>query len=86
MGWLALGISLCALVCAVLPGAAVFVALGLAVLAVGTGLLGYRRRGDAGAARLAGAGGLALGLMALVLAASRYGLILLVIRHLEGMF
>ena len=85
MGWLALGISLSALLCAVLPGAAVFVALGLAVIAMGTGLIAYRRLGDAGPTRLAGAGGMALGLLALVLAAARYGLILVVIRHLEGM-
>lgn len=85
MGWLGLILSLGALVCAVLPGAALFAAMGLGVAAMGTGLVGYRRRGDAGPPRLAGAGAMALGLLALVLAGARYGLVLAVVRHLEGM-
>lgn len=85
MGRLALILSVGAVVCALLPGAALFVGMGLGVAAVGMGLVGYRQREHAGGARLAGAAAMALGVVALVLAAARYGLILMVVRHLEGL-
>ncbi|HWN71775.1 MAG TPA: hypothetical protein VNM90_29255 [Haliangium sp.] len=83
MGWVALICAFAAVICAGLSGAALFVALALGVLGLGLGLVGYRRPGDPGATRLAGAGGMCLGLIALTLAAARYGLILAALRRLE---
>lgn len=83
MGWIALISAVAAVICAWLPGSALFVGMSLGVLAVGLGLLGYRRRNDPGATRLAGAGAMCLGLIALILAAAKYGLILAALRRLE---
>lgn len=83
MGWLALVSGLVAAICTALPGAALYVAMALGVVALGAGLVGYRRRGDAGAARLAGASGIFLGLASLLFAAARYGLILAAVQRIE---
>ncbi len=83
MGWLALISGLVAVICTALPGAALYVAMALGVVGLGAGLIGYRRRGDPGAWRLAGAGGMFLGLVALLLAAARYGLILAAVQRIE---
>jgi hypothetical protein len=83
MGWIALISAIAAVICAGLPGPALFVGMSLGVLGLGLGLVGYRRRSDPGATRLAGAGGMCLGLVALTLAAARYGLILAALRRLE---
>lgn len=85
MGWIALICALAAVICAGLPGAALFVAMSLGLLGLGMGLVGYRRADDPGAARLAGAGAMCLGLIALTLAAARYGLILAALRRLESL-
>ncbi len=83
MGWLALTCALVALICAVLPGMALFIGMGFAVAATGLGVLGYRRRADPGSTRLASAGAIGLGVIALVLTASRYGLILAALQRFE---
>lgn len=83
MGWFALVSGLAAVICTALPGAALYVAMALGVVGLGAGLVGYRRRGDAGTRRLAGAGGMFLGFLALVLAAARYGLILAAVQRIE---
>jgi hypothetical protein len=83
MGWIALICAASGVVCAGLSGAALFAAMSLGVLGLGLGLVGYRRRGDPGAMRLAGAAGMCLGLIALALAAARYGQILAALRRLE---
>jgi hypothetical protein len=83
MGWIALICAALGVICAGLSGAALFAAMSLGVLGVGLGLVGYRRPGAPGAMRLAGAGGMCLGLIALGLAAARYGQILAALRRLE---
>ena len=83
MGWVALICAVAGVICAGLPGAALFAAMSLGVLGLGMGLVGYRRLRDPGAMRLAGAGGMCLGLLALGLAAARYGQILAALRRLE---
>jgi hypothetical protein len=85
MGWIALICAFAAVICAGLPGAALYAAMGLGVFGLGVGLVGYRRLNDPGATRLAGAGGMCLGLIALSLAAARYGLILAALRRLEAL-
>lgn len=85
MGWIALICALAAVICAALPGPALYAGMGLGIAGLGLGVAGYRRRRDPGPARLAAAGAVTLGLIALILAAARYGLILAVVRRLEGM-
>lgn len=85
MGWIALICALAAVACAALPGPALYAAMGLGIAGLGLGVAGYRRRRDPGPARLAGAGAMTLGVLALVLAAARYGLVLAAVRRLEGM-
>ena len=86
MGWLALCVAVVGAVSAALPGAGMFVAMGFGILAIGVGAVGYRRRQDAGWSRLAGAGGIAIGLVAVGLAFTRYGLTLAALRRLENLF
>jgi hypothetical protein len=84
MGWLALMLAIVAGVCAVLPYPGMFVGMGGAVLAMGLGVVGYRRRQAPGAARLASAGAITLGLIALLLCALRYALTLSALSRLEA--
>jgi hypothetical protein len=86
MGWIGLGVALCALLCAVLPGLALYFGMGLGILGLGLGAVGYRRRDDAGGARLAGAGAIAVAALALILAGVRYGLILAALDRLQALF
>ena len=81
MGYLAL-LSAAAGVAAILvPGAGKYLALGLGIFAVGAGLVGYRR--GRAKARLCGAGGIALGLLAFVLGATKVALTLIALERLE---
>ena len=80
-----------ALVCAVvalaacsLPGVALFVAMGAGLAAVGLGWIGFRRRRAPGPTRLLAATALALGGLALVLAAVRYAVTLVALAQLVG--
>jgi hypothetical protein len=83
LGWLALTLAVAGVAAVALPGPALYGSMSLGVLAVGLGLVGYRRRQDPGPARLAGAGGMAVGLVALLLGLTRYGLTLVALRKLE---
>lgn len=86
MGWLALAIAVIGAVAAALPGSGMFVAMGLGIFAIGAGAVGYRRGQDPGWSRLAGAGGIALGVLAVGLAFTRYGVTLAAVRRLESLF
>ena len=86
MGWLALCLAMVGAVSTALPAPGMFVAMCSGILAIGVGIVGYRRRQDAGWSRLAGAGGIAIGLVALGLAFTRYGLTLAALRRLENLF
>ena len=66
-----------------LPAPGVFLAMALAIGAVGTGWVAYRRRSAPGPRRLWGAAALTVGLLVLVLAGLRYGLTLAAVDHLE---
>ncbi|WP_428264040.1 hypothetical protein [Haliangium sp.] len=83
MGWLALICAVAAVVVANLPGPLLFVGMGLGIAAVGVGVVAYSRRDAAGWSRLAGAGAICLGLIALLLAGARYGLILTAVERLQ---
>lgn len=84
-GHLALGVALCAVVAAALPSPGLYVALGGGIAAIGVGWAGYRRAGDPGFARLAGAAAIAVGGLAGLLGALRIALVLAAIDHLAGL-
>jgi hypothetical protein len=83
MGWLALLLAIAAGVSAVLPYPGMFVGMGGGVLAMGLGVVGYHRRQAPSGARLAGAGAITVGLIALLLCALRYALTLSALSRLE---
>jgi hypothetical protein len=83
MAHAALAAALGALLAAALPSPGLFLAIGLGIAAIGTGWLGYRRSGDPGATRLAGAAAITLGAMGGLLGALRVVLTLAAIDHLE---
>jgi hypothetical protein len=78
-------LALAGAIAVALPAPGVFLAMALAIGAVGTGAVAYRRRGSPGQGRLWGAAALTVGGLVLVLAALRYGLTLAVVDHLETM-
>ena len=82
---LALACALASLVAAALPSPGLFVALGLGVLAVGAGWVGFARREAPGAARLGAAAAITLGGLGFALGAVRVVLVLLAIRHVDQM-
>jgi len=83
MAHAALAAALAALLAAALPSPGLFLAIGLGIAAIGTGWLGYRRAGDPGGARLAGAAAITLGAMGGLLGTLRVVLTLAAIDHLD---
>jgi hypothetical protein len=83
MGWIALVLGTAALVSALLPAPGMFVAMALGIGGIGVGWVGYRRRGDAGPRRLAGAGAIAIAAIGLALAVLRYALTLAAVDRIE---
>jgi hypothetical protein len=82
MAHAALVIALAAVVAAALPSPGLFVAIGLGIAAIGAGWLGYRRAGDPGFLRLAGAAAITLGAIGGLLGMLRVVLALSAIDHL----
>jgi hypothetical protein len=66
-----------------LPGP--YLAIGLAIAAIGAGIVGYRRRTAPGALRLLAAAAITIGALAFVLGAVRVGLTLAAIDHVADM-
>jgi hypothetical protein len=62
-----------------------FLAIGLAIAAIGTGIVGYRRRSAPGGLRLLAAGAITVGAIALLLGTARVGLTLAAIDHVAQM-
>ncbi|HTM19188.1 MAG TPA: hypothetical protein VL172_01730 [Kofleriaceae bacterium] len=85
MGWLALTAASAATLCLALPWPGLFVALGLAIWSIGSGITGWRRRRDPGPARLAGAGAITLGALTLLLGSAKYVLTLLALSRLQAL-
>jgi hypothetical protein len=86
MAHIALCVALCALLATALPSPGLFVAIGLGIAAIGTGWLGYRRRGAPGSGRLAGAAAITVGAMGCVLGMLRVVLALCAIDRLDHLF
>jgi heme A synthase len=72
-----------AVACAALPSPGLFAALGLGIAAIGTGWLGYRRAGEPGFARLAGAAAVTVGAVGCLLGALRVALALAAIDRVD---
>lgn len=85
MAHVALGVAVCAVLAAALPSPGLFVAIGLGIVAIGTGWVGYRRVGDPGFTRLAGAAAIWVGAIGCLLGALRVVLVLAAIDHLARM-
>jgi hypothetical protein len=85
MAHLALAAALSAVIAAALPSPGLFVAIGLGLAAIGTGWLGYRRPGDPGGTRLAGAAAITVGALGCLLGTLRVVLALAAIDHLDRM-
>ena len=86
MGQLSLLTAVVGLAALVLPGAGKYLAIGLGIVAIGTGFLGWRRQLHSPRARLSGAIGLALGVVALFLGAAKLGLTLVALDRLSRLF
>lgn len=82
---LALGLALAGIVAVALRAPGPYVALGFAIAAIGTGVVGYRDRAARGALRLWAAGAVTAGAIVLVLATVRVGLTLAAIDHVADM-
>lgn len=86
MGHAALAAAILGLGAIAVPGVGKYAAVGLGILAIGIGLVGYRRESARARARLAGAAGMAVGLLALALGATQVGLTLAALDRLVRMF
>lgn len=83
MARVALVAAVAAVLAAALPAPGLFAAIGLGIVGIGTGWVGYRRAGDPGFARLAGAAAITLGTAGCLLGALRLGLALAAIARVE---
>ena len=82
---LALALALAGIACVALRIPGPYVAIGLAIAAMGTGIVGYRRRSAPGGLRLLAAAAITVGAIALVLGAVRVGLTIAAIDHVAAM-
>jgi len=85
MSHAALAVAFCAVVAAALPSPGLFIAIGLGIAAIGAGWLGYRRSGDPGFRRLAGAAAITVGALGCLLGTLRVMLALAAIDRLDHM-
>jgi hypothetical protein len=83
MSHVALVLAIGAVIAAAVPAPGLFVAIGLGIAAIGAGWVGYRRAGDPGFARLAGAAAITIGAMGALLGTLRVVLALAAIDHLD---
>jgi hypothetical protein len=83
MAHVALVVAFGAVIAAAVPSPGLFLAIGLGIAAIGTGWLGYRRRGAPGFTRLAGAAAITVGAIGGLLGTLRVVLALAAIDHLD---
>jgi len=83
MAHVALVIALGAMIAVAVPSPGLFFAIGLGIAAVGAGWLGFRRSGDPGFTRLAGAAAMMVGGIGGLLGMLRVALALAAIDHLD---
>lgn len=83
MSHVALVLAVGAVIAAAVPAPGLFVAIGLGIGAIGAGWVGYRRAGDPGFVRLAGAAAITIGAVGALLGTLRVVLALAAIEHLD---
>ena len=88
MGYSSLASAALALGAILVPGTGKYLAVGLGILALGFGVVGWRSPGPRATprGRLSAAAGVALALVALVLGGAKIGLTLLAMGRLEQLF
>src|SRR5450432_195163 len=86
VGYLSLVCAALGIVASAIPGFGKYVAIGLGIFAIGTGVVGYRRAGSRAPGRLAGAAAVALGILAIVLGGAKVGLTWIVLHRLASLF
>ena len=84
MGPFSLASAVVALAVIALPGVGKYLAMGVGILAIGAGVIGWRR--GTSRARLMGAAGVALGVVAVLLGATKLGLTLVALDRLSRIF
>lgn len=84
MGYIGLAIAVVAVISALMPTPGMFIGMGLAILAIGIGAVGYRRRPATGWARLAGAGAITVAAIGLLISGGRYAMTLWAIDRLDS--
>ncbi len=82
MGYLALLLAAAGVAAIAVAGVGKYVAMGLGIMAIGVGIVGYRRAAGPAGRRLAGAAAVALGLVAFGLGGPQVGLTLVVLDRL----
>ena len=82
---LALLLAFIGVLAAGLPSPGLYVAIGCGLGAIGVGWAGWARRDSTGAARLASAAAITVGVIGLVLGALRVALVLAAIDHVDRM-
>lgn len=85
MGFLSLSSAVLAAAAVALPGFGKYLAIGLGILAIGAGVMGWRRAAGQPRARLAGAAGVAVGAVALLLGSAKLGLTLVALDRLTDL-
>jgi hypothetical protein len=83
VGYLALLLAALGVGAIAVSGVGKYVAIGLGILAIGVGIVGYRRAAGPAGRRLAGAAGVALGIVAVGLGGAQVGLTLVVLDRLQ---
>jgi hypothetical protein len=83
MGAVAFLLASLGVVAVAVPGPGKLAAIALGTIAVGWGLLAYRRRENRASRRLAGAAGVAVGSLAIGLGAAKVALTLIALARLE---
>lgn len=85
MAFVSLALAVAALIAGALPHPGMFVGIGLAIAAGGTGWVAWRRRESPGARRLTAAVGLGVATIALALGAARYAVTLFAVSRLTSL-
>ena len=85
MAYPAIALACLAAVLVALPGDALFLAMGAAILAIALGRSVYRRRSSPGSHRLWGAAATGLGGVVLALCAVRYGVIVAALGRMDAL-
>jgi len=83
MARIALVLAFAAMLAAGLPAPGLYLAVGLGISAIGTGFVGFQRRGTPGALRIASAAAITVGTLGLLLGTARIAIALAAIDRID---